>query len=660
MNALSEIKNRFKPVLDSLVDDSAELLAMIRPSRDGGFGDYQVNCAMPLKDRLGKAPRDIASDLIGQIKIDDLCQNVEVAGPGFINLTLDDKWLCQRLINAFTDDRLGVEPVEAVKTVVVDFSSPNVAKPMHVGHIRSTVIGDALQRILKFIGHKVITVNHLGDWGTQFGMIIYGFKNFADQDRYAEKPIDELARLYKLVRKLMDFHTAKKQLPAAEELLQRQREALDNVSAYESTGDKKADKKNKRDRNSLNEKIADQTKAIDSLKQTIAAIESDAELARMASEHSDIGSAVLNETAALHRGDDENQKLWNQFLPICRADIQRIYDRLSVEFDHELGESFYHERLPDVVESFKSSGIARESEGALCVFLDEFDSPMIIQKKDGAFLYSTSDLATVKYRLQEWQADIVLYVVDNRQQEHFGKLFAAAAKWGFDSADLNHVAFGTVLGQDGKPYKTRSGDTVGLEGLLDEAESRALEVAKEQNAFVAEKDANAKLTDEQLQAISKVIGIGSLKYADLSQNRMSDYKFSYEKMLALKGNTATYLQYSYARVQGILRRGDVDIESFRKENPAFNFGDDVERKLALQLLRFGEALDEVLIEYKPNLLASYLFELTQTFFQFYDQCPVLKTEDESVRSSRLRLCDLTARTIKTGLGLLGISTVDQM
>ena len=633
---------------------------MIRPSRDGGFGDYQVNCAMPLKDRLGKAPRDIASDLIGQIKIDDLCQNVEVAGPGFINLTLDDKWLCQRLINAFTDDRLGVEPVEAVKTVVVDFSSPNVAKPMHVGHIRSTVIGDALQRILKFIGHKVITVNHLGDWGTQFGMIIYGFKNFADQDRYAEKPIDELARLYKLVRKLMDFHTAKKQLPAAEELLQRQREALDNVSAYESTGDKKADKKNKRDRNSLNEKIADQTKAIDSLKQTIAAIESDAELARMASEHSDIGSAVLNETAALHRGDDENQKLWNQFLPICRADIQRIYDRLSVEFDHELGESFYHERLPDVVESFKSSGIARESEGALCVFLDEFDSPMIIQKKDGAFLYSTSDLATVKYRLQEWQADIVLYVVDHRQQEHFGKLFAAAAKWGFDSADLNHVAFGTVLGQDGKPYKTRSGDTVGLEGLLDEAESRALEVAKEQNAFVAEKDANAKLTDEQLQAISKVIGIGSLKYADLSQNRMSDYKFSYEKMLALKGNTATYLQYSYARVQGILRRGDVDIESFRKENPAFNFGDDVERKLALQLLRFGEALDEVLIEYKPNLLASYLFELTQTFFQFYDQCPVLKTEDESVRSSRLRLCDLTARTIKTGLGLLGISTVDQM
>ena len=660
MNALSEIKNRFKPVLDSLVDDSAELLAMIRPSRDGGFGDYQVNCAMPLKDRLGKAPRDIASDLIGQIKIDDLCQNVEVAGPGFINLTLDDDWLCQRLINSFSDERLGIQPVTDVKTVVVDFSSPNVAKPMHAGHIRSTVIGDALQRILKFVGQKVITVNHLGDWGTQFGMIIYGFKNFVDLDAYEKKPIDELARLYKLVRKLMDFHSATKQLPAAEELLQRQHEALEKVSACESTGDKKADKKNKRDRSSLNEKISDQSKAIACLQETMSAIADDDDLSKMASEHADINAAVLNETAALHRGDKENCDLWNQFLPICRADIQRIYDRLSVKFDHELGESFYHERLPDVVESFKSLGIARESEGALCVFLDEFDSPMIIQKKDGAFLYSTSDLATVKYRLKEWQADVVLYVVDHRQHEHFGKLFAAAAKWGFDSADLNHISFGTVLGQDGKPYKTRSGDTVGLEGLLDEAESRALKIAEEQNAIAVGKDPTAKLSDDELRAISKVVGIGSLKYADLSQNRMSDYKFSYDKMLALKGNTATYLQYSYARVQGILRRGDVDIESFRNEKPTFNLSEDVERKLALQLSRFGEALDEVLMEYKPNLLASYLFDLTQTFFQFYDQCHVLKAKDESIRASRLRLCDLTARTIKTGLGLLGIGTVDQM
>ena len=660
MNALSEIKSRFKPVLESLVDDSSELLAMIRPARDGGFGDYQVNCAMPLKDRLGKAPRDIASDLIGQIKMDDLCQNVEVAGPGFINLTLDDQWLCKYLERAFQDDRLGISKVETPKTVVVDFSSPNVAKPMHVGHIRSTVIGDALHRILKFLGHRVITVNHLGDWGTQFGMIIYGFKHFVDPSAYDQEPIKELARLYKLVRKLIDFHAAKQSLPEAEELLERQFNALERVNAYESTGDKKTDKQNKRDRNSLNEKIANQKKSIEDLKNKVIDVEGDHELLGLATEHAGIGRAVLNETAALHAGDETNLALWNQFLPVCRQDIQRIYDRLGVRFDHELGESFYHDRLADVVDSFRDSGIARESEGALCVFLDEFDSPMIIQKKDGAFLYSTTDLATVKYRLQEWDADTVLYVVDHRQHEHFGKLFAAAGMWGFKTADLNHIAFGTVLGQDKKPYKTRAGNTVGLEGLLDEAESRALVVAKEQNRIAAEKDPDSKLTEPELIAISKVIGIGSLKYADLSQNRMSDYVFSYDKMLALKGNTATYLQYSYARVQGVFRKGDLDIESFRQQPPAFKMVEAVERKLAIQLSRFGEALDEVLIEYKPNLLASYLYELTQTFFQFYDQCQVLKAEDPEVRSSRIRFCDLTARTIKTGLGLLGIEVVDQM
>ena len=659
MNALSEIKSRFKPVLDALVDDSSDLLAMIRPSRDVGFGDYQVNCAMPLKDRLGKAPRDIATELIDQIKIDDLCKNVEVAGPGFINLTLDDRWLCQRLESAFQDERLAVLRTSEIKKVVVDFSSPNVAKPMHVGHIRSTVIGDALQRILKFLGHKVTTVNHLGDWGTQFGMIIYGYKHFVDQDKFSQKPIDELARLYKLVRKLMDYQAAKKNLPTAAELLEKQRAALERVNAYESTGDKKADKQNKRDRNSLNEKISNQTEIIDGLTQTISTVELDAQLSKMAEAHAEVGQAVLNETAALHAGDEENLKLWNQFLPICRQDIQRIYDRLNVKFDYELGESFYHERLPEVVASFKERGLARESEGALCVFLDDFDAPMIIQKKDGAFLYSTSDLATVKYRLEEWDADVVLYVVDHRQHEHFGKLFAAAAKWGFDSAELNHVAFGTVLGQDGKPYKTRSGDTVGLEGLLDEAERRALQVAKEQNERAAEKDPGAKLNDEALLAISKVVGIGGLKYADLAQNRMSDYKFSYDKMLALKGNTATCLQYLYARVQGIFRKGNVDIDDLRGKPAEFAFGEEVERKLALQLSRFGEALDEVLMEYKPNLLASYLFDLTQTFFQFYDQCTVL-VDEEKIRDSRLRLCDLTARTIKTGLGLLGIGVVDKM
>ena len=346
-------------------------------------------------------------------------------------------------------------------------------------------------------------------------------------------------------------------------------------------------------------------------------------------------------------------KLWNEFLPFCREDIQRIYDRLGVSFDHELGESFYHNQLAAVAESFETKGLARESEGALCVFMDDFDTPMIIQKKDGAFLYATTDLATIKYRICEFKADAVLYVVDHRQHEHFDKLFAAAALWGYSDVELNHVSFGTVLGEDGKPYKTRSGDTVGLEGLLDEAESRALEVAKEQ-------DQGNNLSDEELANIAKVIGIGGLKYIDLSQNRSSDYQFSHDKMLALKGNTATYLQYSYARVQGIFRKGDVGTGSLRTDPKAFLLDEEVERKLALHLSRFSEALEEVLVEYKPNILASYLFELTQVFFQFYNQCPVLNLDDADVMQSRLQLCDLTGRTIKTGLSLLGIDVVNKM
>ena len=651
MNALQEIKSRFKPVLDSMVDDSSDLLNMIRASKEGSFGDYQVNCAMPLKNLLGKQPRDIANDMIGQIKIDDICQTVEVAGPGFINLTLDDQWLIEKLSTSFADDRLGIEKLAEPRTFVVDFSSPNVAKPMHVGHIRSTVIGDAIAKILRFVGHNVITDNHLGDWGTQFGMIIYGFKHFVDQKSYSDEPIQELGRLYKFVRKLMDYHAANSKLPEAKELLEKQLTALERVEAYESSGDKKADKQNKKDRQNLHGKISDQKELIGSFEEQIQGVDADEQMKQQAGQHPDIGQQVLNETAALHSGDEANLKLWNEFLPHCRADMQKIYDRLNITFDHELGESFYHSQLSGIVDSFKEKGLAKESEGALCVFMDQFDTPMIIQKKDGAFLYSTSDLATVKYRMEDWKADAVLYVVDHRQHEHFDKLFAAAASWGYSDAELNHVAFGTVLGEDGRPYKTRSGDTVGLEGLLDEAVAKARNIAAE---------SNPDLTTEELDKIAPVVGIGGLKYIDLSQNRSSDYKFSYEKMLALKGNTATYLQYSYARVQGILRRGGIDAAKLRSTPGPFQFSEDVERKLALSLSRFGEALQEVLVEYKPNLLASYLFELTQVFFQFYDQCPVLKTEDEAIKRSRLQLCDLTARTIQQGLALLGIEVVDKM
>ncbi len=651
MNALTEIKTRFSAALADFVDDPSQLLAMIRPAQDSKFGDYQANCAMPLGNQLNKPPREIATDLIGKVAIDDLCQNVEIAGPGFINLTLNDQWLKKQLTSAVADDRLGVAKVADPKTYVVDFSSPNVAKPMHVGHIRSTVIGDAISKILKFVGHDVITDNHLGDWGTQFGMIIYGYKHFKDEAAYQSDPIGELSRLYKFVRKLMDYHSAVAKLPEAKELLEKQEAALEKLKAQEPTGDKAADKKNRKDIGRLSEKIKDQSDLIFQLGNKIDLVQQDESTKLLAVNHADVSAMVLAETAKLHEGDEENQKLWHEFLPHCKADMQRIYDRLGIKFDHELGESFYHDMLGAVVTDFLAGGFARESDGAMCVFMDGYDTPMIIQKKDGAYLYSTTDLATIKHRINKFGADAMLYVVDHRQHEHFEKLFDAARLWGYDKAEMTHVSFGTVLGDDGKPFKTRSGDTVGLEGLLDEAEKRALVIAREQNQ---------DLDDTACLEISNVVGIGALKYADLSQNRSSDYKFSYEKMLALKGNTATYLQYTYARVQGIIRKTGTDVNELRKRDVELIFSDPIERKLGVNLMRFGETLDECLVEYKPNLLCNYLFDLTQTFFGFYDKCSVKDAESEDLKTSRLHLCDLTARTIKTGLSLLGIGVIDQM
>jgi arginyl-tRNA synthetase len=654
MNPLTELRNRFSKAFDSLLELSesrSEWLNMIRPAQDSKFGDYQANFAMPLAGKLGKPARDIAAAVVRQLNIDELCQSVEIAGPGFINLKLRDEWLKRSAEKCFGDPRLGIAPVSSPKQYVVDYSSPNVAKPMHVGHIRSTVIGDALAKTLRFAGHQVITDNHLGDWGTQFGMIIYGFKHFADQQAYQSSPVTELGRIYKLVRSLMDYHEAVINLPTAKELLQKQANALEHLQAQPKAADKQTEKSRGKELDGLKAKIAEQQIFIEELSAKIASVESDSALKKMAEEHTAIGTAVLEETSQLHAGDPANLQLWHEFLPYCREDIQRIYRRLDIQFDYELGESFYHDQLQAIVDDFEAKGFAVTSEGAVCVFLPNYETPMIIQKKDGAFLYSTSDLATIKYRVEQWHADVVLYVVDHRQHEHFEKLFEATRLWGYTDVELHHVSFGTVLGDDGKPYKTRSGDTVGLEGLLDEAESRALAIAAEQNP---------NLTAEQLREISVIVGIGGLKYADLSQNRATDYKFSYEKMLALKGNTATYLQYSYARVQGILRKLEIDPASLRASPAPIEFTEPIERQLTLKLLRFGEAIDEVLVEYKPNILCNYLFELTQTFFQFYDQCSVKDAATDGLRLSRLQLCDWTAQTIKTGLGLLGIQILDQM
>jgi arginyl-tRNA synthetase len=654
MNPLQQIRSRFAPLLSQLQVDPADYLGLIRPAQDTRFGDYQANFAMPLAGKLKRNSRDLAAEIVSQLDLSGLCESPEVAGPGFINLRIRDGWLQEQLQAALTDPRIGVESAKEPKTYVIDYSSPNVAKPMHVGHIRSTVIGDSLAKIISFLGHRVITDNHLGDWGTQFGMIIYGFKHFGDRAEYQKSPIAHLTGLYRLVRKLVDYREAVASLPKSEKFLQETESKLTQVKAQSAPGDKREAKELAKEIEKTTARLAEQREDLASLRKKIAAVEGDPRLSQLANEHTRIDHAVLEETAKLHAGDAENLKLWQEVLPYCREDIQRIYSRLKIRFDHELGESFYHEKLGPVVNSLKQSGLARESDGAICVFLEGFDTPMIVQKRDGAFLYSTSDLATIEYRVKTWDPNVILYVVDHRQHEHFDKLFAVARLWGYKDVDLVHVSFGTVLGDDGKPFKTREGDTVGLESLLDEAESKAQAVLSQLHGEGGEQ------LPENARRIAEVIGIGALKYADLSQNRASDYKFSYDKMLELKGNTATYSQYCYARVMGILRNAETTIEALQSQPAPILFAEPIERTLGLALARFGETLEEVTVDYRPNLLASYLFDLTQTFFRFYDQCSVVQAATPELKSSRLQLCALTALTIRTGLGLLGIEVVERM
>lgn len=654
MNPLQQIRTRFAPLLSQLQVDPADYLGLIRPAQDTRFGDYQANFAMPLAGKLKRNSRELAAEIVSQLDLSGLCDSPEVAGPGFINLRIRDGWLQQQLQAALTDPRIGVEPAKEPKTYVIDYSSPNVAKPMHVGHIRSTVIGDCLAKTISFLGHRVITDNHLGDWGTQFGMIIYGFKHFGDRAEYQKSPIAHLTGLYRLVRKLVDYREALADLPKTEKFLQETESKLKQLKAQPAPADKREAKELAKEIDKTTARFAEQREDIASLQKKIAAVEADPRLSQLAAEHSRIDQAVLEETAKLHAGDADNLKLWQEVLPYCREDMQRIYSRLTIRFDHELGESFYHEMLGPVVSSLKQSGLARESDGAICVFLDGFDTPMIVQKRDGAFLYSTSDLATIEYRVKTWDPDVILYVVDHRQHEHFDKLFAAARLWGYKDVDLVHVSFGTVLGDDGKPFKTREGDTVGLESLLDEAESKARNVLSQLHGEGGEQ------LLENAGKIAEVIGIGALKYADLSQNRASDYKFSYDKMLELRGNTATYSQYCYARVMGILRNAETTIEALQGQPAPIQFTEPIERTLGLALARFGETLEEVTVDYRPNLLASYLFDLTQTFFRFYDQCSVVQAATPELKVSRLQLCALTAMTIRTGLGLLGIEVVERM
>jgi len=538
---------------------------------------------------------------------------------------------------------------------VIDYSSPNVAKSMHVGHIRSTVIGDALKRTLRFLGHRVIADNHIGDWGTQFGMIIYGYKHFVDRAAYQQSAVRELGRLYKLVNRLVTYYGDKQALPALADQLEKQRAEAARLAAEAKAkpADKSAGKAARRAEGNLKEletSLAGRTAAV-------AAIEDDPALAKLAAAHANIESAVLAETAKLHHGDAENLRLWKEFLPACLEDIERIYRRLGVTYDVTLGESFYNDRLPSVVEELQKRGIARESDGAVCVFVEGQDAPLVIRKQDGAFLYGTTDLATIQYRVETWAPDAILYVVDHRQSLHFEQLFAAARLWGYQDLELTHIPFGTVLGDDGRPFKTRSGDAVGLEGLLDEAVARALAVLESNDEG---KPAGSEIPPEARPAVAEVVGTGALKYADLAVNRTSDYTFSYDRMLALNGNTATYMQYAYARVQSIFARGEVDITALRAKGAKLDLSHPAERALAIGLLQFSEALATTAAEYRPHYLTAYLFEVANRYSTFFEQCPVLKAPTEATRESRLLLCDLTARTLRQGLELLGIEVVEKM
>lgn len=594
MNLLSEIRSHFEPILEQLAPDAAKVpdyLAMIKPAQNSEHGDYQANFAMPLAKLFKKKPPEVAANVIAKLELGDVFEPPSVAGPGFINLRLKREWLAKQVQAMAADERLGIAQTTQPKTYVIDYSSPNVAKPLHVGHIRSTIIGEALSRILRFLGHTVIGDNHLGDWGTQFGMLLYGYKNFRDDAAFKADPVRELARLYRHVRELA-----------------------------KTNDDDEAEKGNP------------------------------------------IADAYRAETVKLHEGDLENVALWKLFMPYCLAEIEVIYKRLDVHFTCQHGESFYQPMLADVVKTLLDKGIAERSDGAVIVRMSE-DKVSLIQKRDGAFTYTTSDLATIQYRVAEWNPAAMLYVVDFRQGDHFKNLFAAARRAGFDNVELTHVSFGSVLGADKKPFQTRSGGVVELDVLLD----KAIELgAQKYDESLKERVALGRevpdLSDDEKKQIAEAVGLGAIKYADLSQNRTSDYVFSFDKMLATEGNTATYMQYAYARCRSIFRKGDADEKRFRSAPPPVKLVEPEERTLCLELLRFPNALEAAAQEYLPHLLTSYLWDLTKALSSFYasKRCDVLKADTPELRDSRLLLCDLTARVIKQTLDLLGIRTVERM
>jgi arginyl-tRNA synthetase len=559
-----------KKLADGLAKAGFPSTGELTQATDPRFGDYQTNAALVLGKQRNENPRAVAEKILKHLNVTDLAEPPTVAGAGFINFKLRNETIAKKAGEIFEDERLGVARSILSKKIVIDFGSPNVAKPMHVGHIRSTALGDSLARVASFLGHDVIRDNHIGDWGTQFGMVIWGWKNLLDRDALGRAPLAEIVRVYK-------------------------------VTNAKSTSDPA------------------------------------------------VREACRQELVKLQSGDKENTEIWKECVALSMQDFEHVYDLLDVHYDIQCGESFYNDQLPGVVDRLLKSKIAEVSEGAVVVFFRDVpelaDKPSIIRKSDGGFNYTTSDIATVEYRINELKRDTLWYVVGAPQTLHFKQIFEIAQREGY-KANFRHITFGNILGDDRKLMKTRSGENVPLRQLLEEASTRARKIVEEKNPG---------LSEPEKTEISRIIGIGAVKYADLSQYRMTDYVFSWDKMLALQGNTAPYLQNAYVRIRSIFRKAGETASKIDQ----FVFKDAAEIILAKRLCQFAEIVPQVLNDFRPNILANYLFELANSFHTFYEACPVLKS-DEPMRGSRLALCDLTGRVLQRGLDLLGIKVPEKM
>ena len=659
MTLLPNLQARFRQALAAFTDRPEPWLEMIRRAQDARFGDYQANFAMALGKQLNKKPQELAAEVVARLDVADLCQPPEVAGPGFINLRLKDEWLVRAAYGRGQRSAAGRRAGRAAadlrdRLLRSQRGQADARGPYPLDRDRRRLVphapfprppGDQRQPPRR-LGHAV-RHDHLR---------LQAFSRAGCLSQSARAGTGPALSPGAAVGRLLRGEGKSARAPAA-----AGREAAGPgrpaPGRHARCPGQKADKKLREAVSKLENSVKEAAEEIEAAQKKIAAVDADPILAQLAAEHPQIGRGTQAETAKLHAGDAENRRLWQEFMPYCLEDIQRIYRRLDVHFDHTLGESYYHDMLPGVVEELRRRGIARESQGAVCVFLEGQPAPMIVQKQDGAYLYATTDLATIRYRMEQWRPDAILYVVDHRQSLHFQQLFATARLLGYDKVELQHVSFGTVLGKDGRPFKTRAGDTVGLEGLLDEAILRAARIVAENDDA---KPDGAELSPDQRACVAETVGIGALKYADLSQNRTSDYEFDYEKMLAMNGNTATYMQYAYARVRNIFAKGDIDVEQLRASGAAITLGTPAERALGLELLRFGDALSLAMTDYRPNQLTAYLFDLANSFSTFYEKCPVLKAETPELRDSRLLLSDLTARTIRKGLELLGIGVEEKM